>query len=231
MQPDNNQPQPTQDQQPNSQVVYLSRPAVPHDQVIPADVQKKHDESKAKYHELNLSEGEYVISAIRRHPIGIFEIWGFIGFLIFLTLLFIPFYANNYATFSRFLTGSATGAPTLTSVSILLLLICSLFVLGGLAATRVYLGNKFFLTNESVVQIIQTSLLSKKEQSISLSNIEDASFTKHGVLQHIFDYGSLRLSTEGDETTYRFSYVSNPRQQVATLNNAVEAFKNGRPID
>lgn len=44
-------------------------------------------------------------------------------------------------------------------------------------------------------------------------------------------YGSLRLSTEGDETTYRFSFVENPSKQVALLNNAVEAFKNGRPVD
>jgi hypothetical protein len=38
------------------------------------------------------------------------------------------------------------------------------------------------------------------------------------------------LSTEGDETTYRFNYVTNPKYYIAILNNAVEAFKNGRPV-
>jgi len=38
------------------------------------------------------------------------------------------------------------------------------------------------------------------------------------------------LSTEGDETTYRFSYVASPRTHIDELNNAVEAFKNGRPV-
>jgi hypothetical protein len=47
----------------------------------------------------------------------------------------------------------------------------------------------------------------------------------------MFDYGSIRLSTEGDETTYRFNYVTAPKKQIAILNNAVEAFKNGRPVD
>ena len=40
----------------------------------------------------------------------------------------------------------------------------------------------------------------------------------------------MRLSTEGEETTYRFNYVEDPKAQVATVNNAVEAFKNGRPV-
>jgi hypothetical protein len=61
-------------------------------------------------------------------------------------------------------------------------------------------------------------------------NIEDASYVQQGVIQAMFNYGAIRLSTEGDETTYRFSYVTNPKQQIATLNNAVEAFKNGRPV-
>ena len=94
-----------------------------------------------------------------------------------------------------------------------------------------YAQNRFFLTNESVIQEIQLSLFSKREQTVSLGNIEDASFSQKGILQTFFNYGSIRLSTEGDETTYRFQYVANPRHEIAILNNAVEAFKNGRPVD
>ena len=28
-----------------------------------------------------------------------------------------------------------------------------------------------------------------------------------------------------------FRYVTHPKKQIATLNNAIEAFKNGRPVD
>ena len=66
---------------------------------------------------------------------------------------------------------------------------------------------------------------------VSLGSIEDASYKQHGILQTILNYGTIRLSTEGDETTYRFAYVSNPNKQVAILNDAIEAFKNGRPYD
>jgi len=97
-------------------------------------------------------------------------------------------------------------------------------------AYYVYVSNKLFLTNESVIQEIQLSLFSHREQTVSLANIEDASYEQHGIIQQLFNYGSIRLSTEGDETTYHFSYVANAEQHIATLNNAVEAFKNGRPV-
>jgi hypothetical protein len=47
----------------------------------------------------------------------------------------------------------------------------------------------------------------------------------------MLNYGTVRLSTEGEETTYRVSYVANPRHHIAVLNNAIESFKNGRPVD
>jgi uncharacterized membrane protein YdbT with pleckstrin-like domain len=106
-----------------------------------------------------------------------------------------------------------------------------LFSVGGYIAVLVYTNNRFFLTNESVIQEIQISLFSKREQTVSLANIEDASYHQRGIVQTLFDYGSIRLSTEGDETTYRFYYVAHPKKEIALLNNAVEAFKNGRPIE
>lgn len=95
----------------------------------------------------------------------------------------------------------------------------------------IYDANRFFLTNESVIQHIQSGLFSKKDQTISLNNIEDASYRQHGILQTVLNYGSIRLSTEGEETTYRFYFVANPEEQIRLLNNAVEAFKNFRPVD
>ena len=87
------------------------------------------------------------------------------------------------------------------------------------------------MTNESVVQEVQDSLFMRREQTVSLGSIEDASFKQNGILQTVLDYGTIRLSTEGQETTYVFRYVTHPKKQIATLNNAIEAFKNGRPVD
>jgi membrane protein YdbS with pleckstrin-like domain len=206
-------------------VVYMTRPAEPMQQHISDAARRRHEESKRLYPHLNLSEGEYVISAIRRHPIGLLSIWGVVALIIVLILIGTPIILSN-PVFSEQISPGA-----FASLGVVLLLLGALFVLGGVIATVVYNANRFYLTNESVTQQIQHSLFSKKEQTISLANVEDASFRQHGIVQHLLNYGSLRLSTEGDETTYRFNYVSDPFRQVKLLNNAVEAFKNGRPVN
>lgn len=224
------QQQNPQQSPPVQQVVHVARPLDPADPVISEETRRKHEASKQKYPYLNLSNGEFVILAIKRHPIGLFPIWGTVSLVSLLVLLALPLYAANQASVSSYLL-NPSAVPSTGAVGFFLLCLVGLFILGGVIATYVYLGNKFFLTNESVIQVIKPSLFSTHEQTVSLSNIEDASYRQRGIIQSIFNYGSLRLSTEGDETTYRFNYVQHPKTQVATLNNAVEAFKNGRPVD
>ena len=206
-----------------AQFVHLSRPLDPKEPEIPPEILKRHQISRRIHPQLNLTQGEYVIMAVRRHPIGIFQIWaiGIVFILALMTVYFLTFIGPGAS--SQLQEFSSMGAA-------LLGLMLVLVTLGVMVATYVYRANRFYLTNESVIQEIQTSLFSRNEQTVSLSNIEDASYTQGGILSLMFNYGTIRLSTEGDETTYRFSYVSNPRHHIAVLNNAVEAFKNGRPI-
>jgi hypothetical protein len=248
MQPDQNQPQPQNGQpqpvaydqqgrplyaappqqtQQQPQLVYMARPMEPIKQEIPEEIVKRVAESKGKWPYLNLSEGEYVISAVQRHPIGVVKIWAFVAFMILAFFAaFMAFFAGSQNDMSYTGDQSTTVAFGIAGLGTLSVL----FMLGGIIATYVYNNNRFFLTNESVIQIIQTSLFSRREQTVSLANIEDASYKQNGIIPAIFNYGQIRLSTEGDETTYRFSYVTNPKHQIALLNNAVEAFKNGRPL-
>lgn len=206
------------------QVVYMTRAINPHQQEISPEMRQRHDESSRKYPQLNLSEGEYVISAVRRHPVGLIYIW-IVVLLAVMIVIAIPFIitATNSAPFS--LSGEAV-----TSGLLVLFLAVVLLLLSGMVATVVYDANRFYLTNESVTQYIQTGLFSKKNQTISLGNIEDASYNQKGIVQTILNYGSIRLSTEGEETTYRFAFVADPQKQTRLLNDAIESFKNFRPI-
>lgn len=216
---------PKQKEEPAHNIVHMTRMVEPIKQSVSPEVKLKHERSMRQYPFLNLSEGEYVIRAVRRHPIGLIIPLG-IGSLILaltLTLLF------NYSAVVEALNLRGAAADP-GAVTIPILLFAVLIGLGMYIVYYVYVNNKFFLTNESVIQEIQVSLFSRHEQTVSLANIEDASFRQENIIQHLFDYGSIRLSTEGDETTYRFSYVAHPKRHVAVLNNAVEAFKNGRPV-
>ena len=207
-------------------VVHIARSADPEKPVISPETQRLHDRSTRQYPMLNLSEGEYVISAVRRHPIGLIVPLAVGTFLISIVLAIFFSYdilTENFTLAGVFADAAAIAVPVWVFVAIV--------ALGMYISYYVYVNNKFFLTNESVIQEIQTSLFARQEQTVSLGNIEDASFTQKGIFQQVINYGDIRLSTEGDETTYRFSYVANPKNHIAQLNNAVEAFKLGRPVD
>ncbi|HET6746865.1 MAG TPA: hypothetical protein VFH06_02035 [Candidatus Saccharimonadales bacterium] len=216
--------EPTDQSQPVPQVVYVSRAVEPVTPQIPPEIKAKHEESVKRYPSLNLSGSEYVISAVRRHPIGLILPLGVTIFLV----AFVASLMINYTIIVNAI--GIIDPPPLSSALFIGMLLIILFLIGGYISYWVYTSNRFFLTNESVIQEIQTSLFTRHEQTVSLTNIEDASFLQQGFLQSLLDYGSIRLSTEGDETTYRFNYVAHPKREIAILNNAVESFKNGRPV-
>ena len=228
-----NQPQPASQpgnlQNQTPQAVYVSRPIEPQKPTITPETERRHKESKQKYPQLNLSHGEYVISAVKRHPFGLFQIWVVSGGIITILVVFITLLLSDPGGSMSVMNAEAGGALPLLALPLLLVLV--LVLAGGAIGTYVFQANTFFLTNESVIQNVQHSLFNKRQQTVSLGNIEDASYTQAGILPHLFGYGSLRLSTEGDETTYRFNYASQPEKQIALLNNSVEAFKHGRPVE
>lgn len=209
--------------------VHTTRAVEPTVPGISEELQRKHDVSVRRFPSLNLSEGEFVILQIRRHPIGLL-IPTFLTALSVVVLMTFAFLVPDFYSTMESTSASALAASEGPVVSILLLLALLSVAFGG-ASIWVYQKNQFFLTNESVIQEIQISLFSRREQTVSLGSIEDASFRRQGVLQHLFNYGTMRLSTEGEETTYRFAFVEDPKKQVAIVSNAVEAFKNGRPVD
>ncbi|EDK72285.1 hypothetical protein TM7_0594 [candidate division TM7 genomosp. GTL1] len=210
---------------PQPQVVYMTRPMEPLSPHISERARQRHEETSQKYPFLNISEGEFLITNVKRHPIGLISVWAPEAIAI---LLFGAMYLYSLtAEGTRLLLSVGVTIGGLSWIGFLVVLLLGLLAWAG---TIIYLANQFYLTNESVIQFIQTGLFSRKEQTISLQNIEDASFRQHGIIQHLFNYGSIRLSTEGEETTYRFYFAQNPRRQIALLNNAVEAFKNGRPV-
>ena len=210
-------------------IIHARRPFEPSPITISEEVRRRHENSREEYPFLNLSQGEYVMLDVRRHPIGLLRpilmTFGVVGLIVAV----VTFFIINSDTLSQLTPGIEL--PAMEGLFFPLALLIIIAVLGGFVAVWVYLQNRFFVTNESVIQEIQYSLFSHREQTVSLGSIEDASYIRSGLLQMIFDYGSIRLSTEGDETTYQFHYVADPKRTVAIMNNAIEAFKNGRPVD
>ena len=206
-------------------VVHANRAISPNKYTVSEEMQKMHDDSVSRYPHLNLSEGECVVLDIKRHPIGLFMPVFMTGLILLVFSIVLVVYPASGVT------QTSVPLPSFGVIIIPALLLMTLVGIGGFIAVWVYMQNQFYLTNESVIQETQQGLFSRHEQTVSLGSVEDASYRQNGIFQMLFNYGSIRLSTEGEETTYRFSYVANPRKQIATLNNAIESFKNGRPVD
>lgn len=224
---------PGENYDPQIRVQYANEPEVVHAKRSPEEAnlsvspenQQRSKDSLKKYPHLNLSKGEFVILDVKRHPIGMFLPIAATSVLLFSLIAVLIFYPDSSAS------GMATSLPSYDQILLPVLLLMILVGLGGAIALWVYLQNHFYMTNESVIQEIQQGLFARHEQTVSLGSIEDASFKQTGILQTMLNYGTVRLSTEGEETTYKFAYVANPRRHVAILNNAIESFKNGRPVD
>lgn len=184
------------------------------------DIAKRHQESCEQYPDLRLSEEQYVVAEVKRHMVGIVMpviVAGLLGLLIIGILMTYSFWVPS-------------GNPPVSSLMLPAVLLLALIGMGVYIVAWVYLKNKLYLTNESVVQQIQLNLFAHSEQVVDLSDIKDISYQQAGVLQMLFNYGVLQLSTEGENKVYTLTNVADPKHTIAMLNNAIEDFKNGRPV-
>lgn len=208
-----------------SQAVHMARPIEIEKPFVSDATKIKHDRSHKLYPGLDLSEGEYVIAVVPRHPIGLFPSFALALAATIVALSVLFSYDSIIKTLG--LKGlSANTAMMSLPILMFILLVCLLMYV----RYYVYTSNRFYLTNECVTEYTQRGLFSHVEKSISLGSIEDASYTQTNIVQQLINYGSIRLSTVGDETTYSYDYVALPKQHIDMLNSAVEAFKNGRPV-
>jgi len=161
-----------------------------------------HYRSVHDYPWLDIEEGEYVVIDIRRTVFGKVFIWlGSIGLtLIFMAIALVVIFTDD-----------VYGIQILSGT----LMFCALvsFTVGCLLRW-IYGRCYLIISNRRVFERAQTSLFSYRRQSIKLSKIEDVSFDQSGALPLLFNYGTIRMSTVGDEHTYKLTFVAKPAEQI-----------------
>ena len=189
----------------------------------PRVIKARHEQSVKTYPDITVDEDEYVVLSMRRHSLGyllniIFS--AFIGVLLISAWIIICFMPNPPPIPANF-------KPQISLIfgSITLLLIILTYV-----NYVVYRANRFVITNERAVQWISNTIMSQKKQVINLESIEDISYSREGVLQHLFDYGTVELSTVGDESTYTFPFSPNPDKKAEFLSDIVEAARENQML-
>ena len=180
----------------------------------------RHDRSTKDFPGLRLEADEYVEFAFKRAKICLLMIILGTGLGIIILLL----------AFLLVLMGQSMLDST--GVNFLFIILAALLasaVVIGLIALRIYNGNKLFITNKRAIQMIMTSPVVSSVNIIDLVSVEDASFRQETILQNLFHYGTFRLSTVGDETTYTFKYSDITGEDLKAITDLIsDAKKRGR---
>lgn len=188
-----------------------------HSHYSDAELQVRHDQSVHDYPYIDLSSHEYVIINVERSVWGVIRIWAIVMAIFIVTaiaMVFMTLMASSNQILNIILIGAG-------------LIICSLLI-GGMSV-RTFHRNQFVVTNERVYMHIQTTPFSYRVQNIEIENVEDFSYSQTGFLENMLGYGSLRLSTIGDEHSYPFNFVANPEEQFKVINEVVQAVDPDRP--
>lgn len=157
----------------------------------------RHERSKRDFPGLKLDDGEYVEFFFKRTKVILGLICGatFAGLVVIL-LAFLLVLLNQDSI-------DEMGRNFLFFI-LFALLAAALII--SMIAIRVYDGNRLYITNKHVMQMVMDSLVSSSINIIDLESVEDVSFRQTSIWQKLFHYGTFRLSTIGDETTYTFPY-------------------------
>jgi hypothetical protein len=165
--------------------------------------------------------GEKKICEIKRHPIGLLAVYFMCGFLLVLVAIL------GFGAAPHLFPGVSTSQ--IDNLTLAVLLIVALLCAGyALIETKVYWGNSWVVTSDSLTQVDQNSLFSRQSSQLSLGNLEDVSAEQNGILSHMFNYGLLRVETAGERSKFVFAYCPNPNFYAQQILAAREAFEQGR---
>lgn len=176
----------------------------------------RHERSKKDFPGLKLDEGEYVEYFFKRAKVCLWMIWGatFAG-LVMILLAFLIVLMNQ----------TAIDEMGKNFLFIILFALLATAIIIWMIALKIYNGNKLYVTNKHVIQMIMNSPVSTSINIIDLESVEDASFSQHNLLQKLFHYGTFRLATVGEETTYTFPYSDISPSELRGVTELITAAK------
>lgn len=165
--------------------------------------------------------GEVTICEIKRHPIGILTVY-FISGALLVGLAALIFGLAPHASSSG--TSSAQVNQIAAVALLILTVVCAVY---ALIATKVYWGNSWVVTSDSLTQVNQVSLFGRQSSQLGLGNIEDVTAEQNGILTHIFNYGVLKVETAGEHSKFHFAFCPNPNFYAKKILEARERFELG----
>lgn len=163
-----------------------------------------------------MQPGERHIFEIKRHPIGLLFSYAISGLMIIGAAAIVFIVAPGLFPNSK---------DVVAAVGTVIFLVITLLAVGFVFITnKVYWGNSWVLTSDSITQVSQTSLFNRQSSQLSLENLEDVTAMQNGILAHMFNYGTLKAETAGEHSKFVFSFCANPNYYAQQVIQAREEF-------
>ena len=178
-----------------------------------------HAMSQKDFPELKLGDGEYVEVVLKRTRIMPVLVWAGICALVVMSILLFIWLENNDVIIA------GINELALSYLNLSVLVLGGMFIIIGAVYTYVYNHNILYVTNQRLIQQTRTALFASSTNVIDLKSIEDVSFKQSGILQYLFKFGTIRMATVGDETTYTFPYLDTPKDELDLITKLVQDFK------
>jgi len=165
--------------------------------------------------------GEQLVCEIRRHPIGIIGVYVAAGFLLVilavLLLVLMPHIVSD------------SSSSRLGLIDTLIFLIGAI-IAGGYVFImhKVYEGNRWIVSNNSITQITQTSLFDKQISQLSLADLEDITAEQDGPIAQMFHYGVISAETAAATDKFTFLFCPEPNEYAKRILAAREQFEQAR---
>jgi len=176
-------------------------------------------------HGITLLPGEKIKLIIRRTPVGIILIWIGAAALIALLTFAWMFASRNTSPTPPDDLFSGVAPFSFPDFSFIIWVI-NLFLVGaGVVASIVYYSNELTITDQRAIHRQKISLFGESINAIELNQIEDISLHRNGIWQYIFHFGTIRMSTYSDETTYTFTFVDTPQDEIDQITQLVQRRK------
>jgi membrane protein YdbS with pleckstrin-like domain len=83
--------------------------------------------------------------------------------------------------------------------------------------------NYFFrvivVSNFRVLDIHRTTVLKREKRTVDFATIQDIEFSQRGIIQRIFDYGTISIQNATGEKVFHFHFVPKPEKHYNILNH------------
>jgi len=210
MDPNNQVPQAPLEQQPAPQLPPQPAPSP----AQPPQYDYKHNPLAV------MQSGEQTVCEIKRHPFGLFSMYASMGFGL-LALAVVIIIAPHYI--------SALTGNTQMLLLLAYLIVVAATLLFAYIATTIYKNNRWILTTDSLTQVTQIGLFRKQVSQLSLANLEDVTAQQDGVIQSMFNFGTLHAETAGERSKFVFPFCPDPNAYARQVLACREAYIRNDP--